>query len=374
MRKVILPGLAMIAVTYALARLSYGLFLPNISNTLGMSEGEAGLGSSIAFIAYALALLLSALLIKHFGYRKVNLFAGFTAVFGLLGMASAPSILYLNISLFIAGLGSGLASPALSQMVQNTLSKEKLDQGNTWINSGTSFGIILTGPIVILLTDHWRLAYLLFAVIAALVLIWNHFSLPPDEKKESVSDNNIKYLSAIKTAKYLLVASLLIGGSSSIYWTFSRSFITSSYGLGINESVIFWMIIGLAGILGGVSGNFIQKLGLSLSYRLLVFLLATSIFLLTIPSAVAIYLSAFLFGSTYVFLTGLCIVWATRIFPVLPALGVSLSFFALGIGQSLGSYLAGISIEMTSYPFSFNIFAAFCLVALFVTTKKKSTS
>lgn len=371
MGKVIIPGLAMIAVTYALARLSYGLFLPNISNTLGLSEGEAGLGSSIAFSAYALALLLSSKLIKRIGYHKVNLIAGFTAVCGLLGIASAPSFLYLNISLFVGGLGSGLASPALSQMAQKTLSKQQLDQGNTWINSGTSFGIILTGPAVILFTDHWRLAYLLFAIIAIIVLIWNRLTIPPDEKKTFTANENIHWLTTIKTAKNLLLVSLLIGFSSSIYWTFSRSFITSTYEIGINESVFFWMIIGFAGILGGISGSFIQKLGFTLSYRLLIGLLVISIYLITIPTYATIYLSAALFGSTYVFLTGLCIVWATRIFPVLPALGVSLSFFALGMGQSFGSFLAGKLIEMTSYALSFTLYALFALFALLISTKSK---
>ncbi|WP_231638613.1 MFS transporter [Paenibacillus sp. JCM 10914] len=164
MWKFVVPGLAMVAVTYALARLSFGLFLPDISISLGLSESDGGFVGSAAYVSYSIALLISSSLIKKLGYHKVIMIAGLTAVVGLVGIAAAHSFWHLLLSMFVAGLGSGLVSPALSQMAQHTLSKKELDQGNTWINSGTSFGVILTGPIVLLFTEHWRLSYILFAL------------------------------------------------------------------------------------------------------------------------------------------------------------------------------------------------------------------
>ncbi|WP_054710545.1 MFS transporter [Bacillus sp. JCM 19041] len=371
MWKIVLPGLAMIAVTYALARLSFGLFLPDISHSLGLSESEGGFVGSTAFVSYSIALFLSSYLIKKLGQHKVTMIAGLTAVVGMLGIATAQSFLHLVMSIFVAGIGSGLASPALSQIAKNTLNKKDLDQGNTWINSGTSFGIILTGPVVLLFTEHWRLSYLFFAIIAILVLIWNYYSIPSTNEQKQVIDQKLDWLSIINKAKFLLIASIIIGMSSSIYWTFSRSYLTTEYNMTPNESVVFWIIMGIAGVLGGVAGGFIQKIGLRWSYRLLLFLMTVSIFLLTVPANLTVYISAGLFGSTYIFLTGLFIVWGTRIFNTLPALGVSLSFLALGIGQSLGSFFAGKTIEMTTYPFSFILFAGLGLIGLFVPTDRK---
>ncbi|MFD1137117.1 MFS transporter [Paenibacillus urinalis] len=371
MWKIVFPALGMIAVTYALARLSFGLFLPNISDSLGLSESEGGIVGSTAYVSYSLALLISSFLIERAGQYKVNLIAGMTAVLGLLGIAASQSFLHLVISMLVAGLGSGLASPALSQMAQHTLSNKELDQGNTWINSGTSVGVILTGPVVLLFTEHWRLSYYFFAFIAVIVWIWNYLVIPSDQDKKSSARSQTKWLSAINKAKFLIAASLVIGISSSIYWTFSRSFITSEYGFTTNESVVFWIILGIAGILGGFAGGFIQRLGLARSYRLLLVVMLISILLLTVPNQVTVYISAGLFGSTYIFLTGLFIVWATRIFSILPALGVSLSFLALGIGQSLGSLIAGSTIEMTSYPFSFTLFAGLGIIALFIPAQQK---
>lgn len=370
MWKIVFPGLAMIAVTYSLARLSFGLFLPDIANSLGLNERKSGLIGSTAYVSYSLSLVVSSSLIKKFGQHKINVIAGLTAVLGLLGIATAQSFIHLVISMFIAGIGSGLASPVLSQITQNTLPKNKLDQGNTWINSGTSFGVILTGPIVLLFREHWRLSYFLFFIIAIIVMIWNYYSIPKDKNQKRVENQETNWLSVIYKAKFLLMASLLIGISSSIYWTFSRSYLTIEHNLSTNESVIFWSVIGLAGILGGVAGRLIKKIGLSWSYRLLLLLLLISVFLLTVPSNLTIYISAALFGSSYIFLTGLFIVWATRLFNALPAIGVSASFLALGMGQSLGSFFAGKSIEMTTYSFSFALFAGIGFIGLFLSTEK----
>ncbi|WP_285804086.1 hypothetical protein [Alkalicoccobacillus plakortidis] len=41
MWKYVFPGIAMIGVTYAFARFSFGLFLPNISESLNLSESDA---------------------------------------------------------------------------------------------------------------------------------------------------------------------------------------------------------------------------------------------------------------------------------------------------------------------------------------------
>nr|WP_245809029.1 MFS transporter [Shouchella patagoniensis] len=237
------------------------------------------------------------------------------------------------------------------------------------MNSGTSFGIILTGPVVLLFTEHWRLSYLFFAIIAVIVLIWNYYSIPSSNKQKHVLDQKLHWLSIITKAKFLLIASFIIGMSSSIYWTFSRSYLTTVYTMTTTESVVFWIIMGIAGVLGGVAGGFIQKIGLTWSYRLLLFLMVLSI--LTVSSHLTVYISAALFGSTYIFLTGLFIVWGTRIFNTLPALGVSLSFLALGIGQSVGSFFAGKTIELTTYPFSFVLFAGLGLIGFFVPTDKK---
>ncbi|WP_221565893.1 MFS transporter [Alkalihalobacillus sp. TS-13] len=366
MRKIVLPGIAMIGVTYSFARFSFGLFLPNISASLSLTESNAGIVGSTAYISYTLALFTSAFLIQKFGQLRMIQLSGISAFIGLLGIAISQEFSLLALSSFIAGIGSGWASPAYSQVASTALQTKDKDQGNTWINSGTSFGIMLSGPVALLFTEYWRFAYVLFAIIALVVLVWNNLSIPSQDMRSNITRTKLQWLPAIKKARFLLVASLIIGGISSIFWTFSRSYLTVVYDMNMNESVLFWILMGISGVVGGIAGGLINRAGLALSYRLILIMMLLSLFFITIPTTITVYFSSVFFGISYIFLTGLFIVWSTRIFKSNPSIGVSLSFLSLGVGQSFGSAIAGGMIDMTSYTLSFMLFSFIGIFGLFV--------
>lgn len=377
MKKIVFPGIAMISVTYAFARFSYGLFLPDISNSLNLSEMQAGVPSSLAYIAYCLTLVFSSLLINRAGAYNVIQISGFSAVVGTLCIALSQNLYLLSISTFIAGIGSGLSSPAFSKIAAVNLKPEEQDKGNTWINTGTSFGLIISGPLALFFNTYWRLAYIFFAAISFIVMLWNRHNIPKTDRQFKQSDLpirknglNIPWERSI----HLFTAAFITGISSSIYWTFSRSFLTTEYGISTMESMFFWILMGIAGILGGVAGNFIRQFGLAASYRGVLLVLLTSICLITIPSTISIYCSALLFGISYIFITGVFIVWGVKLFVEAPFLGVSLGFLFLGIGQSFGSLTAGSIIELTSYAFGFLLFAGVGLCGLFVRTPTDTSS
>jgi predicted MFS family arabinose efflux permease len=367
MRKIIFPGIAMIGVTYALARYSYGLLLPYISHSLSFSEAYAGVPGFFAYAAYCISLALAPFIIQRTGTYNTIQLAGLSAVFGMLGIAFSRGIITISICTFIAGFASGLSSPAYGQAVTENLPKEKRDRGNTWINTGTSFGLILSGPIALLFTEQWRVTYLFFAIIGIVVLFWNHRNIPKSRRQVDVVCFR-KKIGAVSWKKVMMLslATLITGICASIYWVFSRSFLTAVYDISEIKSSLFWLIMGISGIVGGIAGSIIEKFGLTSSYRGSLLVMITSLCLITIPSSMSIYGSAFLFGVTFIFLTGLFIVWGINLFEQAPSFGVSLAFLLLGIGQSVGSLFAGIIIEKTSYPFAFLLYAAIGLCGLFL--------
>ena len=374
MWKYVFPGIAMIGVTYAFARFSFGLFLPNISESLDLSESDAGLVSSTAYVAYTLALISSAYLIWKYGHLRVIQFAGISAVIGLLGISLAPNLYVLVLATFIAGLGSGWSSPAFAQVASELIVKKDRDKGNTWMNSGTSFGIIVSGPIALFFTEHWRLSFLLFTALALAVFIWNTYSIPTRNLDSRSKENSLtkrEWLNSMKQAKFLFIASAIVGLSSSVFWTFSRSLLSVVHNMSQFESVVFWILMGISGVIGGVGGGLINRIGLSLSYRLTLLLMMISIFIITLSSQITIYTSAIFFGISYIFMTGILIVWATRIYKNFPSVGVSLSFLFLGIGQSFGSFLSGLTIDALTYSVTFLVFSLLGLVGLVVPVKSK---
>src|SRR5215204_3590072 len=108
--RVVPAGLAMIAVTYGLARFAYGLFLPELRESLDLSELVLGLIGAGSYAGYCLAVLGALVFTARAGPRLMALAAGSVAVVGMAIVAGAPTGLVLALGVLVAGSSSGLAS------------------------------------------------------------------------------------------------------------------------------------------------------------------------------------------------------------------------------------------------------------------------
>src|SRR5918994_1528151 len=169
------PGLATIAVTYGLARFAYGLFLPEMRESLELSDSVLGL-----------------------------LAAGSVAVVGMAIVAGAPTGLVLALGVLVAGSSSGLASPPMGEAVAASLREEEQDRANALINSGTSIGVALSGPAALLAAEQWRMAWGAFALVGGAVVAWNAIAMPRkpagEDPPEGAAQTDVPRLSV----RYLL--------------------------------------------------------------------------------------------------------------------------------------------------------------------------
>lgn len=364
MIKIVTAGLTMVALTYALARMSVGLFLPNIAQSLNLSTSEVGYIGSTGYFSYALSLAFTPVLITKLGSFYSILLAAASAILGMLGIASAPSFILLISFVFLAGIGGGIVSAGMTQVAKQTIPTSKVNQGNSLINSGASFGFIFIAPLILLMSQLWRMNYYFFALIGVLIFWMNYRYLPKKSVNITVGPRGNLKLDSLR--KNLLLASLLFGFTTAIYWTFSRAFLMVQYGISQEHSMIIWLLMAISGIIGGFSGSLTNRIGLSRTFHLLFILMGFSIALFFLPHHFSMYVSAILFGATYLLLTGLLIIWATKAYHESPESGVSLSFFTLGIGQALGAFIAGITIDAVSYSFTFLVFSLLCLLSLLI--------
>jgi sugar phosphate permease len=111
------PGLAMIAVTYGLARFAYGLFLPEMRESLGLSESVLGLIGAGSYAGYCLAVIGALVCTSRAGPRFMAIAAGTVAVVGMAAVAGAPAAWVLALGVLVAGSSSGLASPPMGEAV-----------------------------------------------------------------------------------------------------------------------------------------------------------------------------------------------------------------------------------------------------------------
>ena len=369
-------GLAMIAVTYGLARFAYGLFLPELREAFGLDAAVLGLIGSGSYVGYCGAITISLIYTSKVGPRFMVAAAGGTAVVGMSLIAAAPRTLFLAAGVLVAGISTGLVSPPMAEAVSRVFDSGRQDRANTLINSGTSVGVALSGPVALIAVDQWRLAWAAFASVGLAVLVWNLLIIPAGDSgggSESLEESEGGDLPEItigwlvgRRSLPLFSASIGLGLASAAYWTFSRDLVVQAGDLGRIGSTTFWVVLGVSGLLGGAAGDLVARFGLSLVLRGALLAMAISIGMLAVAPGrlFIVYPSAALFGATYIMLTGILLVWAVKVFRDRPSAGLGAAFLLISAGQILGSYFAGVLAGTSGLQTTFAVFAGVAILSM----------
>jgi predicted MFS family arabinose efflux permease len=377
------PGLALIAVTYGLARFAYGLFLPEMREAFDLSPSLLGAIGAGSYLAYCVAVVISLVFTSRTGPRWMAVGAGAAAVVGMAIVAGAPAAWVLALGIVVGGSSTGLASPPMGEAVARSIRDGLQDRANTLINSGTSVGVAFSGPAALLLTGQWRLAWAAFALVGLAVLAWNAVVMPREAVAEQVEDSaeagngsgrtgvSFSYLVGARVRPHsvpLFVSAFGLGFASAVYWTFSRDLVVQVGGLGQAGSTLFWTVIGISGLAGGAAGDLVRRFGLTAVLRGGLVSMAASMALLAVsPGVIPLaYTSAALFGSTYILLTGVILVWSVSVFRERPSAGLGAGFLLIAVGQVVGSPVSGALAGTTSPTTAFFSFAGVAVLTALV--------
>lgn len=353
-------GAALIGACYGLARFAYGLFLPEFSKTFAIGSGISGLIGAGSYVGYCLAILASLALTPRLGPRRVAVLAGVLATAGMSIVAVATSAQMLAVGILIAGSSTGIASPPLAAAVDAWVRTDVRDRGQTMINAGTGLGVLVSGPVALVLLDRWRWAWAGFAIVAAVVTWWVHRVVPPGvvpagparpvstgendaTQSHDVSGSSVVQLQLACGTWRLIAGSFAMGLGSIAMWGFGRDLLATEANVGTLGAAIVWTILGAAGILGALGGDVVRRLGLSTAWVTLMVTMgvATALFALAPTSSAVVFAAAALFGASYIGLTGIALLWSAALYPARPSFGVGLSFFTIAAGQAVGSPLLG---------------------------------
>ncbi|SER72147.1 Predicted arabinose efflux permease, MFS family [Lentzea xinjiangensis] len=327
-------GAGVIALCYGFARYAYGLFVPRFSETFGLTTVAVGVLGGLSTAGYGIGLLVSARTAMR-AARGTVLGSAALAALGLGLMALPAGVAVFGAGLVLAGAGAGLVSPGVAQLIGETTGSRVRTRAQTWANTGTGLGLAASA-FTPLLAFGWPAIWSVFAALGVAMTAIAWWTLPRP------GAGSLPAPEALHGLAPLLVNSVLIGITSAPYWTFSSSRLTEA-GLGPVATTWCWFTIGAAGLLGGLAGRAAERFGLRAA-NLGAWTLAaggTALLGLPDPGVAGALVSSALFGATYMALTGLCIVWAARLFPARPARGVVWSFAGLGAGQTVASPLAG---------------------------------
>ena len=370
----IVAGNALIACCYGFARFAYGLFTPVFADVFELDGALTGVIGAGSYIGYCVAIILSLVLTERIGARRVAVLAGVVATAGLSIIAAAPSAWLLALGVLVAGCSTGIVSPPLAAAVAQHVPTAKADRAQTVVNGGTGVGVVVSAPIALLLLDQWRAAWAVYAFLAAAVTVWVARSVPSTTRSRATESAGSFWRAGTVT---LVIGALLIGLGSSAVWTFGRDLITDVGEADATRSSIMWIVLGAAGIAGALAGDAVQRIGLRWAWLAATATMAAATLLLAAAPAefAAVILAATMFGAAYIALTGLLLLWSTRLYPDRTSFGVGVAFFTIAAGQALGAPVAGALIDAVGPRTSFVVIAAvgLCAVALRPPTEAKPT-
>ncbi len=303
--------------------------------------------------------------------------AGAVAVVGMASIAGAPAAWVLALRILVAGSSSSrVASPLMGEAVIGSIHEELQDRANTLINSGISIGVALSGPAALLVAEQWRLAWAAFALVGGVVVAWNAVVMPrkpvSNRRSEEATPADVPRLSVRYLigpgAVPLFVAATGVGFASAAYWTFSRDLVVRSGDLSVTGSTLFWTVIGVFGLAGGLAGDLVRRFGLATAFRAsLVCMAVATGMLAAAPGALLwAYLSAGLFGSTYIMLTGVILVWSVSIIHERPSAGLGAAFLLIAVGQFFGAPIAGRLAGAAGLGLTFWTFAGMAVLTALI--------
>lgn len=369
-----LTGFSLIAVTYGMARFSWGLMLPSISADIPFSPQQAGLLSACSFVAYCLTILTAAALADRYGARLTALLAALSAASGLLLLACASSPLLLATGLFVAGLSSGLASPALAAAVSNRTAAVDQPRINTLINAGTSAGIILTVVILSVLPGGWRAACLLFALLSLACMLPVIRVLSVHAVGSATKARRWHQRLYRRAMRRLMGIALVSGLISAAWWSFGSALLRQHVGVDAETARLLWLVAGGAGIVGAATGPVAARIGLNAVYRLSLCGMALPLLVLAFShgESTGLLVAVACCGAGYVTLSGVLLVWGAQATAEEPATGVGILFFMLAVGQVAGSLLFGQLYAALGAGTALTLFALSALLLLFITPSQNS--
>lgn len=371
-RLLVVGGLGLIAATYGLVRLAFGLFLPDVQRDLGFGADVGGSVSSGASVLYCVGAVAGFLLAGR-AARWLVVGAALTAGVGAITMAASPTTLVFGTSAVVASTGAGLASPAMVQLVAGRVDGAARDRAQAVVNSGTGPGLVAAGILALALLPDWRTAWAVAGFVT--LLVGAVVFLAAERTGRTVDPGHS--VDAVRPARAVLpdrswfgaqvvpvVVALLFGAGSAVVWTYGRSALVGA-GVPSVLTVVAWIVLGAGGASVAVTARWTSGMPAARLWLLTTTVAAVAVLALgVLPHVVAAALVACaLFGWAYTAATGALIAWTTEIDQQHAAAGTALLFVVLVAGQALGAAAAGALVGPAGTATTFSGAAAVVAVA-----------
>jgi predicted MFS family arabinose efflux permease len=323
--------------------------LTQISPTLHISDGMAGLMVTIPAIVAAFAGPTMAVVAGHLDRRTLVL--GFLAllVVSNLGSAFAPNLAVMLAARVLFGVSlAGFWTIAVT-LGNRLVPKAHMARATTFILAGVSLATVLGVPAgtVIAAYAGWRAAFVVSGMAALLVGITQLFVLPSIPPPPSTGISQLTAcLRHVDVRLGLLTVALVVAGHFAAY-TYVRPFLEATPGVSAGMVSTVLLLYGVAGVIGNFVGGAAAGRNLRYTITSVVGLMGVSFFLLP-------FVHAHLYGVIFLIATWglsfgampICLnLWVFKAAPEALEGGAALLIATFQVFIALGSVFGGHIVD-----------------------------
>jgi MFS family permease len=395
-------------------RFGYSAVLPSMQKALGLSSAAAGSLASWNLAGYTLMAAVGGILASRVGPRKVLTAGLVLTAAGMLFTGLTNGLFGASVGRLITGLGNGMILVPSITLMAAWFDARRLGFASSIVPTGSSLALIVAGPLVPRIIDAggaggWRLAWYFFAGITIVMAVLNviiqrdhpydlasmrgplplHYprTMPAARTSTRIAQAprestaaELKKILRSGYAWHLGLVYLLYGIAFLAYFTFFQKRLTSDLGYSPAMAGNLFIIVGAAGLIGGVLwGTISDRIGRRLTITVTMTLAGIAGLLFAwAPNTATLAVSAALFGSTGVIVPGLIgAACGDKFGPVLASTSLGLLTVLVGIGQAVGPLLGGVLSDVYSslgptYILSGAVFIAGAVGALLLPRPKRS--
>lgn len=357
-------GFVATAIAFGPARMGFGLFLPAFREEFALSTTLAGFVASGGFLAFLLALPLTAWLGTRIGQRAPVVAGALSAAAGFTVVAWAPGSAALAAGIALAGASAGFCWAPFNDAAERVVPPAARPGALSAVSTGTTTGVAAAGALALGVTFgafEWRTAWALFAVagvVAALAAIVG----VPGGRAATTGDTAGPGL-ARREALPLHGAALLFGATNAIYLSFAADRVVAAGGLpGLPQagaSAVIFLAYGGCGLVGLATGRMEARLGLAALLAAIFAAFAASLALVALApgSWSGVVVSAGLHGAAVMTISAVLSFWSLRLFPGRGTLGFTAALVAAATGSVVGPASAGPLVEAVGTEAAFLVLA-----------------
>ena len=370
--------LSLYYIVFYICRYSILPIIPFFIEYMGMSHIRAGLIVSSLYIGYAMMLIPSGFLCRRIGSRRMIVVGALIS--SLSNLLIPLSYKWMNIVVFINGIGQGFIWPSLMNLVARNYSKDEVDYviGSLLTASifGPSITFVLIGVFLSIL--RWEDIFLITSLILFIFTIFfSHLVKDNDLKKNSqerglkkvLLNRNIWLLGIIYLFFYAVIRGL-------VSWL--PTILVQELGISIALSSIFTGVFPIINAIGGFTGTYVlRKTSFKEKYMMFISFTNSSIILLLLYTYMNMSIPLFLMLFLFISLPEWFFFTLPPKFVLNEYVGLASAIIdTLGyIGSFLGTFLIGLLYDLSNtYKIIFMVYFLYMIFNAFLSLAIRETN